>query len=140
MTPAAAVASTTGRPFLWGGVLLLLVLVAYLPVFRADFIWDDNDYLIDNPTLRSPGGLERIWLEPRASPQHYPLVFTTFWLEYRLWGMNPAGYHVTNLLLHGLGAVLLWRVLNRLGLPGAWLAAALFGVHPVQVESVAWVT
>src|SRR5258707_12352013 len=126
MTADAAVESTTGRPYLWGGVLLLLVVVAYLPVFRAEFIWDDDDYLLNNPMLRSPGGLERIWLEPRASPQYYPLVFATFWVEYRLWGMSPAGYHVTNVLLHGLAAGLLCRVFNRLGVPGACLAAALF--------------
>src|SRR5258705_11890109 len=64
MPPDAAVPSATGRPFLWGGVLLLLVLAAYSPVVRAEFIWDDDDYLLNNPTLRSPGGLERIWLEP----------------------------------------------------------------------------
>jgi tetratricopeptide (TPR) repeat protein len=116
------------------------VLAAYLPALEAGFVWDDNDYVFDNPTLRAPGGLVRIWLDPRASPQYYPLVFTSFWLEARLWGMSPAGYHFTNVVLHGLSAVLFWQVLTRLGVPGAWLAAALFALHPVQVESVAWVS
>jgi tetratricopeptide (TPR) repeat protein len=126
---------------LWAGLAILaLVFVAYQPVRRAGFIWDDDAYVQDNPLLRSGAGLRQIWLKPRASPQYYPLVFTSFWLEYQLWKLNPVGYHLTNLLLHGGAAVLLWRLLRRLELRGAWLAAALFALHPVQVESVAWIT
>jgi tetratricopeptide (TPR) repeat protein len=124
----------------WGSAILLLVLVVYAPIYSAGFIWDDPDYIINNQTLRSPRGLARIWVEPKASPQYYPLVFTTFWIEHQCWGLSPAGYHIDNVLLHGLGSVLFWRVLLRLGVPGAWLAAALFALHPVQVESVAWIT
>ncbi|HEX9792759.1 MAG TPA: tetratricopeptide repeat protein, partial [Planctomycetota bacterium] len=86
------------------------------------------------------GGLGQIWTNPERSPQWYPLVFTTFWVENQLWGKSPAGYHLVNLLLHALSAVLIWRLLHGLRLPGAWFAAALFAVHPVMVESVAWVT
>jgi tetratricopeptide (TPR) repeat protein len=138
-TPDTVLDLPAGPPFLLGSALLLLVLAAYLPALWAGFVWDDDDYLVNNLTLRSPGGLVRIWLEPRASPQYYPLVLSTFWVESRLWGMNPLGYHAGNVVLHALSTVLLWRVLARLGVPGAWLAAALFAVHPVQVESVAWV-
>ncbi len=120
--------------------MVLLAAAAYAPVFRAGFIWDDDFYLTKNPNLETASGLARIWTEPSASPQYYPLVFSSFWMEKRLWGLHPFGYHAVNVLLHAASAVLLWLVLSRLGLPGALLAGALFAVHPLFVESVAWVT
>lgn len=120
--------------------LLLATCLAYLPVFTAGFIWDDPDYVLNNPNLREPGGIARIWLEPRSSPQYYPVVFTSFWIEWQLWRDWAAGYHATNVVLHALGGFLLWRVLARLAVPGALLAAGLWTLHPVQVESVAWIT
>jgi tetratricopeptide (TPR) repeat protein len=113
---------------------------AYAPATGAGFIWDDDSYVTDNPVLTAPDGLSRIWFHPGSTPQYYPLVFTTLRLEYRLWGLRPPGYHAVNILLHAVGAVLLWRVLAFLRVPGAWAAALIFAVHPVQVESVAWVT
>lgn len=134
--------SATMRAPPWGAgvAVLLAVVAAYLPALRAGFIWDDDDYVTVNETLRSADGLRRIWLEVGATPQYYPLVHATFWIEYRLWGLNPLGYHAVNVTLHGLNAVLLGLLLRRLRVPGAWLAAALFGLHPVHVESVAWIT
>jgi tetratricopeptide (TPR) repeat protein len=123
-----------------GGLLVLLTLAAYLPVCRAGYIWDDNDYVTANMVLRSRDGLRAIWCDLRATPQYYPLVHTAYWIEYRLWGLDPTGYHVVNVLLHATSVLFLWRVLRRLGVPGAWLAAAVFAVHPVHVESVAWIT
>jgi tetratricopeptide (TPR) repeat protein len=129
----------TNRMFL-AGLLVALTLVAYGPTLDAGFIWDDDDYVTENPTLRTADGLRRIWLDYGATPQYYPMVHTSYWLEYQLWGLEPAGFHAVNVLLHTVGAMLLWAVLAALGLPGAWFAAAIFAVHPVHVESVAWIT
>jgi Flp pilus assembly protein TadD len=126
---------------LLAAVLLLVAMAgAYLPALRAGYIWDDDDYVTGNPLLESAEGLVRIWTEPRESPQYYPAVFTTFWVERRLWDENPFGYHLVNVLLHGANAILVAAILGGLGVPGAWLAAGLFALHPVHVESVAWVT
>ncbi|MDX6768484.1 MAG: tetratricopeptide repeat protein [Elusimicrobiota bacterium] len=126
------------------GLLTLAALAAYLPVLLGGgFIWDDDLQVVGNLLLRSPGGLADIWTKvgPGAggTPQYYPLSFSAFWLQYQLWGLEPRAYHLVNVLLHALDAFLLWRVLRRLELPGAGWAAALFAVHPVNAESVAWV-
>ncbi|MHC4092362.1 MAG: tetratricopeptide repeat protein [Planctomycetota bacterium] len=123
------------------GILLVgMTVVAHLPATQCAYIWDDDAYVQDNSALRSSDGLSAIWFHVGASPQYYPMVFTSYWIEYRLWGQDPAGYHVVNIVLHALAAVLLWRVLAVLQLPGAWAAAAVFALHPVHVESVAWIT
>jgi tetratricopeptide (TPR) repeat protein len=125
----------------WFGLLLVCATVAaYWPVFANGFIWDDDGFVTQNPTLRDLDGLRQIWFNPAATLQYYPLVHTSFWLEYHLWRLQPVGFHVVNVLLHALAALLLWRVLLRLKLPGAWFMAAVFALHPVQTESVAWVT
>jgi tetratricopeptide (TPR) repeat protein len=130
----------TPRPIAVLGLLLVLAAAAYWPVLQCGFVWDDDDYVTQNPVLRTQGGLWTLWTEPRSLPQYYPLVHTTFWLEYRLWGLDPTGYHVVNVLLHTLAAWRLWHLARALALPGALFAAAWFLVHPVHVESVAWVT
>ena len=117
-----------------------MTFVAYTPAFRAGFIWDDDAHVTANELLHSRDGLRRIWTEPTASMQYYPLTITTFWLEHRLWGNVPVGYHVVNVCLHALNAIALGVLLTMLGVPGAWLAAAIFAVHPVTVESVAWIS
>ena len=116
------------------GLLVLVTLAAYYPALRGGFVWDDDAYVTQNPTLRDVEGLRRIWFELDAVPQYYPLVHTAFWVEYHLWGAHPLGYHVVNVLLHVLAAALLARILLRLEVPGAGLAAALFALHPVCVE------
>jgi tetratricopeptide (TPR) repeat protein len=127
-------------PRLSAAALLVMVCLAYVPLSQAGFIWDDDSYVTENPALRSGSGLRDIWFRPGAVPQYYPLTFTSFWLEYQIWRDWALGYHAVNVLLHALSTVLFWQVLRRLAVPGAWLAAALFALHPVQVESVAWVT
>ena len=127
-------------PAAGAALIILLTVAAYIPAMHAGFIWDDDFYVTANPTLRSLGGLAAIWLKPGATIQYYPLVFTSFWVEHHLWGLHPFGYHLVNILLHAINAVLLWRVLQRLEIPGAWWAAAIFALHPVNVESVAWIT
>lgn len=129
------------RPVWLGGLFIILAtLAAYRPVFSAGFIWDDDAYVTENSLLSAPDGLSRIWFSAHSQSQYFPLVFTTFRLEYALWGLNPVGYHIVNVCLHIVNALLAWALLKRLSLPGAWLAAAIFALHPVQVETVAWIT
>jgi tetratricopeptide (TPR) repeat protein len=120
-------------------VLVAAVFLAYQPAWRAGFIWDDDAHVMP-PDLRSWHGLWRIWFEVGAVQQYYPLLHTFSWLEFPLFGENPLGYHVVNIGVHALNAVLLWRLLRRLQVPGAPWAAAVFALHPVMVESVAWIT
>jgi tetratricopeptide (TPR) repeat protein len=122
-------------PWLIGMGLALSVVVVYLPVWRAGFIWDDDQLLLDNPFIHQPDGWLRVWFHT-----DFPLALTSLWLEWRLWGNHPLGYHLVNVALHAMSAMVLWRVLGRLRVPGAALAAALFAVHPVNVESVAWIS
>ncbi|MBU0639978.1 MAG: tetratricopeptide repeat protein [Planctomycetes bacterium] len=118
--------------------IFLAAAVAYLPALRAGYIWDDNVQIQENQALRSLDGLKQIWFEPRSQMQYYPLTYTTYWIEFQLWGLEPVGYHAVSVALHALNAVLVFTLLRRLGIAGAWLAGLLFAVHPVHVESVAW--
>src|ERR1700722_1195267 len=119
---------------------------AYLPALQAGFIWDDDAHITHSLVLSDNGGLAVAWQLPDPSPtvpgppQFYPVTHTSFWLEHCLWGMNPLGYHLDNILLHAASAILLWIILRRLGLNGPFLIAILWALHPVQVESVAWAT
>ena len=133
--------SSSRQPF-YLLALIVLTLIAYLPVLQCSYIWDDDYYVTRNATLRTLDGLGDIWFSPRSIPQYYPIVHSTFWVEYHLWGLQPLGYHIINVLLHIGSCLLLWRLLRRLGMDDkwAWLASAIFALHPVQVESVAWIT
>ena len=122
----------------WGAFLVLAVVVAYAPLWHAGFIWDDDSILTGNPCVVGPLGLKEIWTTSAADI--CPLTITTFWLEHTLWGLAPLPYHLVNVLLHAACAVTLWCVLRSLIVRGAWLGAALWALHPVQVESVAWIT
>ena len=126
------------RAWLWGLLLIAFVFIAYAQVFHAGFIWDDESHLTRNPCIVGPLGLKEIWTSTQAV--YYPLVLTTFWALHKFVGLNPLPYHILNVLMHAGSAVLLWRVLRQLGVRGAWLGAALWALHPVMVQSVAWVT
>lgn len=131
-------------PNLWraaipAAALLLLVILAYYPALHGQFVWDDDAHVTKCEPLRTLAGLGRIWFEPGATQQYYPITWTSFWIDFHLWGLNPLGYHAENILLHAINAILAWRILRRLDVPGAWLGAALFALHPVCVESVAWI-
>src|SRR5271157_2266890 len=126
------------RDWLWGLILILVVILAYTPVWKAGFVWDDEAMLTANPCIVGPLGLKEIWTTSAADI--CPLTLTTFWVEHALWGLGPLPYHLVNVLMHGACAVLLWRVLRSLRVQGAWLGAALWALHPVAVESVAWIT
>jgi len=132
--------SLWNAPAFWGLLLISVTLVAYQRAWNAGFVWDDDVYVTTNRLLTAPDGLRRIWFSLESPSQYFPLVYTAFRLEYALWGLHPAGYHWVNILLHAANAVLVWQLLRRLRVPGAWFAAALFALHPVHVESVAWIT
>src|SRR5882762_9078569 len=127
------------RIWLFSVVLIVATLLAYLPAWNGKPIWDDNSH-ITQPELRSWHGLVEIWTQVGATQQYYPLVHSIFWIEQKLWGDSVLGYHLVSILIHALGAVVLVQILLRLKVPGAWLAAGLFALHPVQVESVAWIS
>jgi tetratricopeptide (TPR) repeat protein len=130
------------RPGLSGAVALALpaaVFAAYWPALRGGFIWDDDAH-VTQTGLRSLHGLWRIWSEPGATQQYYPVLHSAFWLEHRLWGDSALGYHLLNVALHLLASLLLFRVLRRLSVPGALLAVSAFALHPVCVETVAWIS
>jgi len=123
----------------WPWLLIFgVTLAAYLPALRGSFLWDDLAH-VTRPDLQPLSGLRRIWFEVGATQQYYPFLHSAFWLEHRLWGGAPFGYHLLNILLHATAACLLGAFLRRLAVPGAWLAALFFAVHPVTVESVAWI-
>jgi len=132
--------SSRGRAFVFALVLAAVTILVYRPAWNGGFLWDDDDYITNNELLTAPDGLRRIWFSLDSPSQYFPLVYTTFRVEHALWGLNPTGYHWINLLLHVANALLVWAVLARLNVPGAWLAGAIFALHPVQVESVAWIT
>ena len=141
MTNAPSANAPAPRPapaWLPGLLLAAAVFLAYMRVWHAGFIWDDDDHLTANPCIVGPLGFGAIWTSSKAV--YYPLVLTSFWVQHAIWGLNPLPYHLVNVTLHAACAVLLWRVLRRLNVAGAWLGAALWALHPVQAESAAWIT
>lgn len=136
--PQPSVDRTTSTAWYVLAILLLSVAI-YQPAWHGGLLWDDPAH-ITRPELRSLNGLWRIWFDVGATQQYYPLLHSAFWLQAQLWGDAVFGYHLVNIAMHALCAVLLGVLLTRLAVPGSWLAALIFAVHPVHVESVAWMT
>lgn len=131
-------AETPRQRLLLAVLLVLLVLAAYATIWKAGFVWDDDQHLTQNPCIVGPLSLKEAWTTPEAN--YFPLVLTNFAVLHALFGLNPLAYHVSNLLLHVANTLLFWVVLRRLGIRGAWLGAALWGLHPVMAETAAWVS
>jgi protein O-mannosyl-transferase len=128
----------TNRAWLAGLFLVCAVFIAYQPAWHAGFIWDDDQHITANPCIVGPLGFKQIWTGARA--MYFPLTLSSFWVQHALWGLNPIPYHLVNILMQAVCGLLLWGVLQSLNVRGAWLGAALWTLHPVQTESVAWIT
>lgn len=143
MPRPAAQPAPQPSPVLWSWLgwlaLLAVCLAVYWPALHGAMLWDDDAH-ITRPELRDTFGLARIWFEMGATQQYYPVMHSAFWLQHRLWGDDTTGYHVVNILLHAGSAGLIVVLMRRLKLAGAWFAAGLFALHPVCVESVAWIS
>jgi tetratricopeptide (TPR) repeat protein len=120
-------------------IIVLVAFLVYLPSICGEFVYDDHSLLTQNNLIQTFDGLHKIWCttEPEDC---WPVTYTALWVEWRLWAMYPTGYHVANLILHIVEAMLIWVILRKLSIPGAFLAAIIFTVHPVNVESVAWIS
>ena len=120
-------------------LLAAVVLVCYWPTLHGGFIFDDNVTLTENPLIRGARGISDIWFS-RKAVDYWPVTSTSFWLEWRLWGTNASGYHVTNVIIHFCDCLLFWALLKRLRFQGAFFATLLFALHPLNAETVAWIT
>ena len=142
-SPTTPSSINTNRPSPWssapllGALIVVAAFVVYLPAVGGDFLWDDDKHFSENPLMTQPGGLKALW---SSGVFYYPLTSTTFWVERRLWGLNSVPYHQLNIVLHAANALLLIGLLRKLRVRGAWLAGAIFALHPVHVQSVAWMT
>ncbi len=134
--------TTSVRPILalaGAAVIAVAAFAAYFHCLSGGFIVDDDKLLTDNQLVMATDGLHKLWCTTEAL-DYWPATNTTLWTEWRLWSANSTGYHVTNLILHVVEALLIWVVLRSLSIPGAFLAGMIFAIHPVNVESVAWIS
>jgi tetratricopeptide (TPR) repeat protein len=131
---------TSGQAFLAkAGLIVLITFAAYLPALRGGFVFDDYPLITENGMVRADNGIRLFWSGAGAA-DYYPLTGSLWWLEWRWWGEHAAGYHVLDVLLHAVDAVLVWLILQRLNIPGAWLAALVFAIHPVNVATAGWIS
>src|ERR1700682_1122854 len=137
-TPSPAPRSTSYWLIIFAAVLIAVTFLVYQPAWNGKPLLDDNDHMANTPQLRSFQGLSDLWFAPHTTRQYHPLLDTVYWLEDKLWGQFVLGYHLLSIVIDAVSALLLFAILRRLKIPGAWLAAAVFALHPVHVESVAW--
>jgi hypothetical protein len=138
-SPHSGAGSRASWDWIFALVLVIVTFLVYQPAWRGEPILDDTVHVTNTQELRSVSGLIHLWTDPPTTRQYHPLLDTFYWIEDKLWGESLLGYHLVNILLHLFSVFLLLKILRRLEIPGAWLAAAIFALHPVQVESVAWV-
>jgi len=124
--------------WVFGAALVAVTVLIYQPAWHGKPLLDDIGRFMISPEQRSWSGLARLWFQPRTTLQYHPLVDTMYWIEGRLWGQQVFGYHLITIALHAASALLLVKILRKLQIRGAWLGAAIFALHPVAVESVAW--
>ena len=130
----------------WPWLIIGLAVLIYGYSLTNGFIWDDADYLWKNPFVFSFQGLLKLWDMwsmshiPLYGEYPHPIALSSFWLEHKLWGFNPWGYHTASLVLHILNALLLFGLLRKLAPPLAGVTTLLFTIHPIQVETVAWIS
>jgi hypothetical protein len=141
---AQKIASGKSSGFPWTIIVQVLVIAAavlwiYWPVLYGDWLWDDDILVTENALVHDPSGLWKIWFDPGSMIDYQPLKMSVSWLQWQFLGNDTLGYHLTNIVLHILSALLVWRLLGKFSLRLAWLGGLLFAVHPVQVESVAWI-
>lgn len=120
------------------GAIVIAAWVIFSPALSGGWLWDDAAELSQNPEVKATGSLARIWLHP-AHADYFPLKSTVQWIAWRLWGESAPAYRTLNLVLHVLSALLVWRLFARLRIPAAWFGGVLFAIHPLAVESVAWI-
>ena len=124
-------------------VLAIAITITYLPVFNAGFVnWDDEDYVVNNSSIQSLTNFKEIISQP-VQGNYHPLTMYSLAVNYAMSGTNATSYHAFNLILHIINSILVFFFVIRLGHFGIWIAfavALLFGVHPLHVESVAWVS
>jgi Flp pilus assembly protein TadD len=126
-------------PAAGAALIVLLTVAAYIPTLQGGFVFDDHDLIAENRMIQAGQNLPRFWFTAETR-DYRPLTWSLWWLEWRLWDGRTTGYHVVNVLLHAGNSLLVWMILRRLKIPGAWLAAAVFAIHPVNVATVAWIS
>ena len=137
--PSTRMKNAWTAPIAGAALIVVLTVTAYLPALSGGFVFDDNMLIASNRLVKADDGLRRVWFTTEAA-DYYPLTQSLWWLEWRLWGEDTHGYHMVSVLLHAANGVLLWSILRRLKIPGAWVAGLVFAVHPVNAATVAWIS